>query len=71
MDALVHHSGMRSVMARELAVLADVGHRTSSRLPRASVRMVVVVDACWNTEEGSFFMQRYPVLDVGAIEDGG
>ena len=67
----MHHSGMCSVMACELAVLADVGRRTSSRLPRASVCMVVVVDACWNTEEGSFFTQRYPVLDVGAIEDGG
>ena len=58
-------------MARELAVLADVGRRTSSWLLRTSVRMVVVVDACWNAEEGSFFAQRYPVLDVGAIRDGG
>ena len=56
---------------RKLVVLADVGRRTSLRLPHTSVRMVVVVDACWNAEEGSFFTQRYPVLDVGAIGDGG
>ena len=48
--------------ARELVVLADVGRRTSSRLPRTSVHMVQVVDACWNAEDGSFVAQTYPVL---------
>ena len=46
----------------ELAVLADVGCRMSSWPPRASMHMVQVVDACWNTEDGSFFVQMYPVL---------
>ena len=46
----------------EVVVQADVVRRTSSQPLCTSVRMVQVVDACWNAEDGSFFAQMYPVL---------